>query len=67
MTQEQLADCTGLTSVHVNRMLKSLEKDGFISRTRRAVTITDWKKLARAGDFDSIYLHLNEDQLGLVG
>jgi CRP-like cAMP-binding protein len=66
MTQEQLADCTGLTSVHVNRMLKSLEKDGFISRTRRAVTITDWKKLARAGDFDSTYLHLDEDQLGLV-
>jgi len=35
MTQEQLADATGLTSVHVNRVLKSLEGDGLISRRRR--------------------------------
>ena len=28
MTQEQLADATGLTSVHVNRVLKGLEADG---------------------------------------
>jgi CRP-like cAMP-binding protein len=30
MTQDQLADCTGLTSVHVNRTLKSLEESGDI-------------------------------------
>jgi CRP-like cAMP-binding protein len=66
MTQEQLADCTGLTSVHVNRMLKGLEKDGLISRTLRSVTIEDWKKLADAGDFDSAYLHLKEAQLTIT-
>ena len=30
MTQEQLADATALTPVHVNRVLKSLEADGLI-------------------------------------
>ena len=66
MTQEQLADCTGLTSVHVNRTLRGLDADGIISRTRRTVTVEDWKRLAQEGDFSSAYLHMREDQLGLV-
>jgi CRP-like cAMP-binding protein len=61
MTQEQLADTTALTTVHVNRTLKALEADGLIRRrSTRSVTIGDWKKLAAAGDFDSNYLHLRE-------
>jgi CRP-like cAMP-binding protein len=63
MTQEQLADCTGLTSVHVNRTLKALEGEGLISRTHRSVTIDNWKALARAADFQSDYLHLNRESL----
>lgn len=60
MTQEQLADATGLTPVHVNRMLQSLARDGLIERvTSRSVVIGDWKKLAAAGDFDRAYLHLD--------
>ncbi|HYD14151.1 MAG TPA: Crp/Fnr family transcriptional regulator [Allosphingosinicella sp.] len=66
MTQEVLADCTGLTPVHVNRMLKSLEQDGLISRTRRSVTVRDWKALAAAGDFQSAYLHLPAHKLALT-
>lgn len=66
MTQEQLADCTGLTSVHVNRMLKSLSQDGLISRTKRSVTIEDWTELARAGDFESAYLHMGSDRLSMI-
>ena len=54
MTQEQLGDVTGLTSVHVNRTLKSLEADGLIERlSPRSITIGDWKKLSDVGDFDS--------------
>jgi CRP-like cAMP-binding protein len=61
MTQEQIADCTGLTSVHVNRTLKSLEAERLIERrTSRTIIIGDWRKLAEAGDFDSTYLHLRE-------
>jgi CRP-like cAMP-binding protein len=66
MTQEQLADCTGLTSVHVNRTLRGLDEDGVIKRTSRSVTVEDWKRLAQEGDFTSGYLHLREDQLSLV-
>ena len=66
MTQDQLADCTGLTSVHVNRTLKNLEAKRLIERrSSRTVTIGDWKKLAEAGDFDSNYLHLREDEAAL--
>lgn len=57
MTQEQIGDATGLTSVHVNRMLKTLRDEGAISRSGRQVTISDWAKLQRIADFDSHYLH----------
>ena len=62
MTQEQDGDATGLTSVHVNRSIKSLEKDGIIERiSPRAITIGNWKNLAAAGDFDSDYLHMRHN------
>jgi CRP-like cAMP-binding protein len=61
MTQEQLGDATGLTSVHINRTIKSLEREGLIDRVSpRSITIGDWRKLAEAGDFDSGYLHMRE-------
>lgn len=63
MTQEQLADANGLTAVHINRTLKKLEKDGLIERvSARSIVIGDWKKLAEAGDFNSGYLHMPEDE-----
>lgn len=66
MTQEQLADSTGLTAVHVNRTIKSLEADELIERASpRSIVIGNWKKLAEAGDFDSNYLHLRKDEPAL--
>ena len=59
MTQEQLADVTGLTPVHVNRSLMSLEAQGLLARTARYVAVADWATLQRAGDFDEAYLHLD--------
>jgi CRP-like cAMP-binding protein len=67
MTQEQLADATGLTPVHVNRTLKGLDADGLIERTNpRLINIGDWRKLAEAGDFTSGYLHLHHDEPALT-
>jgi len=66
MTQEQLADVVGLTAVHVNRTLKTLDRDGLINRTKRSVAVANWKALATAGDFTSGYLHLPEHKLGLL-
>jgi DNA-binding Lrp family transcriptional regulator len=42
MTQEQLADATGLTPVHVNRTLKALQAEGLIVRNKRKVSFPDW-------------------------
>jgi CRP-like cAMP-binding protein len=57
MTQEQIGDATGLTSVHVNRMLRLLDEDGAISREGRQLQIKDWDRLRKIGDFDPAYLH----------
>lgn len=57
LTQEQLADATGLTSVHTNRTLQSLRKDGLIQLTSGSLTILDWEGLRDVGDFDELYLH----------
>jgi CRP-like cAMP-binding protein len=60
MTQEQLADATGLTPVHVNRSLKALEAEGLIVRNRRFVTIPDWERLRDESGFSELYLHLDQ-------
>ena len=57
MTQEQLADAVGLTSVHVNRVLKQLGEEGLIRRDRRSITIEDWGRMRAVGDFNERYLH----------
>lgn len=57
VTQEQIADATGLTSVHTNRTLQSLRKDGLINLSSNRLTILDWEALAEIGDFNKRYLH----------
>ena len=57
LTQEQIADATGLTAVHTNRTLQSLRKDGVISLTSSRLVILDWNRLAEIGDFNERYLH----------
>jgi CRP-like cAMP-binding protein len=59
MTQEQLADAIGLTPIHVNRTIKLLEASNLIRRSSaRRVHISDWRALAKVGDFDPAYLHM---------
>lgn len=57
LTQEQIADATGLTAVHTNRTLQSLRRDGFISLSSNRLGILDWDKLSEVGDFNERYLH----------
>ena len=58
MSQEQLGDALGLTAVHVNRTIKSLEADGLIGRNRRRISFPQWDALRELADFSSRYLHL---------
>lgn len=60
MTQEQLGDAVGLTSVHVNRVLKTLERQGLIRRAGRHIDVTDWERLQSAAHFNKRYLHLDQ-------
>lgn len=56
VTQEQLADATGLTPVHVNRVLGNLRADGLIGGRNRHVNVPDWDRLTAAADFRLDYL-----------
>ncbi len=58
VTQEQIADALGLTSVHVNRMIQSLRGEGLVQMSQREMIILDWQGLQHAGEFDPAYLHL---------
>lgn len=60
MTQEQLANATGLTPVHINRTLKALEAAGLVARTKRFVHIVDWNRLRDVAGFNELYLHLDQ-------
>jgi CRP-like cAMP-binding protein len=64
LTQEQLGDAVGLTSVHVNRTLKVLSELGLIRRDKRHVRFDDLERLKAVADFSALYLHL--DQTGAL-
>ena len=58
LTQEDLGEATGLSSVHVNRVLQDLRRQKLISFTRGQLTAHDWDGLVRLADFRTDYLHL---------
>lgn len=58
LTQDHIADSTGLTVVHVNRTLKVLHAEGVINRKGALVMLPDPAKLREIADFDPRYLHL---------
>jgi CRP-like cAMP-binding protein len=60
LTQEQLGDATGMTAVHVNRTLGSMEDDGLIRRTGRFYKFPYWTALKNEAGFDPLYLHLEQ-------
>jgi CRP-like cAMP-binding protein len=59
LTQEEIGDATGLTSVHVNRMFRQLENDGLIARDNGRITIRDERALARTANFVDRYADLD--------
>ena len=62
LTQNDIAEATGLTQVHVNRTLRQLRVDGLIELADRVMTIPNLKALMRASLFSAAYLHLGEDR-----
>ena len=63
ITQTELGDALGLSTVHVNRVLQELRGDGLISLRSGTLTVLDWDGLTNAGEFDPTYLHLDPNHL----
>jgi CRP-like cAMP-binding protein len=59
LTQEQLGDATGLTSVHTNRILQTLRREGLINLRSHSLEVLDPERLRAVGDFNDSYLHRN--------
>jgi CRP-like cAMP-binding protein len=61
LTQNDLADATGLTSVHVNRTLQELRRDGLIELERKQLHILDLPRIMDVSMFNPNYLHLDHE------
>jgi CRP/FNR family transcriptional regulator, anaerobic regulatory protein len=51
LTQEDIGDATGLTAVHVNRMMRGLADDGVIERTGGQLRVLDEDRLCVEANF----------------
>ena len=58
MTQSEVGDALGLSTVHVNRTLQELRGAGLITLKGGSLTVDDWEGLKHAGEFDPAYLHV---------
>jgi CRP-like cAMP-binding protein len=56
-TQYDIADATGLTSVHVNRSIQELRRHGLVVIDKQTLTIPDMLALQQAALFNPEYLH----------
>lgn len=63
LTQTDLGDATGLTKVHVNRTLRSMEERGWIERHGKRVRVKDEAALAAEMGFADRYSEVATDWL----
>lgn len=59
LTQQDLGEACGLTSVHVNRTLRVLREAGMVEVSDRIVTMLDFDRLASTGEFLPDYLYFD--------
>jgi CRP-like cAMP-binding protein len=60
LTQTDLAESLGLTSVHVNRTLRELREQGLVEFRGSRVEISDLPRLERVAEFSPDYLYLEK-------
>ncbi len=58
LTQTDIADCVGLTPVHVNRTLQTMRRRKLIVWEKRHLAICDWDALRAVAEFNPDYLYL---------
>ncbi|MGX7707714.1 Crp/Fnr family transcriptional regulator [Methylobacterium sp. Gmos1] len=57
LTQEDLGETVGISTVHVNRTLQDLRACGLITLKRQQLVIPDFAALQAVAQFDDAYLH----------
>ena len=62
LTQTELGDALGISTVHVNRCLQELRGARLIRWSGTLLTVVDWEALKQVADFDPTYLHLEREQ-----
>ena len=65
ITQVDLADATGLSNLHVNRVLQEMRGKGMITLRSSTLMIHAWDELVQAAEFDGTYPHLERHSRGL--
>ncbi|WP_407523014.1 Crp/Fnr family transcriptional regulator [Methylobacterium oryzisoli] len=58
VTQSDLGDALGLSTVHVNRVLQTLRAMSLITLQNGTLRIHDWERLVALSEFDPTYLHV---------
>lgn len=67
LTQPDLAEVCGLTSIHVNRVLRDLRERGLVTLRDGVAELHDSAALARLGEFDPRYLYLDSEAVPALG
>ena len=57
VTQEELGDTMGLSTVHINRMMQELRGQGLVTSKGKRLIVNDLEKLMAFADFNPNYLH----------
>lgn len=63
VTQVELAECLGVTSVHINRTMQQLRSDGLVEFRSGRVTLLNHQALKEIAEFDPTYLYLDRRAL----
>lgn len=61
LTQTVLSDALGLSTVHVNRLIAELRREGLVRWSNPQVEILDWPRLSQIAEFDPTYLRLHSE------
>ena len=61
LTQADWADMLGISTVHVNRTIQELRRDGLLTWNRDQLVIGDWDRLCEIADFDPGFLALENE------
>ena len=61
ITQQDLGDTLGLSTVHTNRVVQELRARGLIQWQAQEIRMLNWAGLAELAQFDPLYLHLGKE------